>query len=379
MRRMRFGLAILAAALFAPAMAHSHPVEKTTPADAERRAATMASAAVRFLAALEPAQRARIVRGLDDNAARTDWSNLPSAIYPRTAGMALGELSDGQRRAFHDLLAATLSGSGYGEAATIMWIDDVLQGIEAERLASGAVPAERRDLMQRVLASRSSGNYWISLFGDPATPRWGWSINGHHFAANLTVVDGRIAFTPLFLGANPQTVPVGRYAGWRVLDHKIADGFALLASLTPEQRKTALVSPEVDPSQFTGKGSRAAARAPLGLPAEQLNVVQRARLMALVEDFVGFASTEAAEAQMAAIRADGPGKLRLAWWGSPEDREKRFMYRIAGPAILIEYVREPRPDGSGDNHVHAVVRDPRNDYGEHWLKRHYTETPHPPP
>lgn len=375
-----WGRALLAAAaLLVQPAAWSHPGEHPPAADSAQRAASMGAAARKFLALLEPDQRARIVRGLDDIAARTDWSNLPSAIYSRTAGMPLGELGDAQRRAFHDLLAVTLSGAGYGEAATIMWIDDVLGGIEADRLAKGEVPAELRERVERLQASRSSGNYWVSIFGDPASPRWGWSVNGHHFAANVTVVDGKIAFTPLFLGANPQTVPSGRYAGWRVLDHKIADAFTLFASLRPDQRAAALVGSAVDPAQFTGKGSHAAAREPAGLSADRMTAAQRAQVMALVEDFVGFANADAAAAQMAAIRADGPAKLRLAWWGDPDDREKRFMYRIAGPAILIEYVREPRANGAGDNHVHAIVRDPRNDYGADWLKRHYTEAPHPLP
>jgi hypothetical protein len=53
------------------------------------------------------------------------------------------------------------------------------------------------------------------------------------------------------------------------------------------------------------------------------------------------------------------------------------MYRISGPSILIEYVREPNQQGGPANHVHAIVRDPSNDYGEDWLSQHYTETPHP--
>ncbi len=85
----------------------------------------------------------------------------------RAVAWRLGELSDAQRIAFHDLLAASMSAEGYGEATTIMWIDDILRGIEAERLANGAVPAELRSQAEKVQQSRSSGNYWISLFGDP--------------------------------------------------------------------------------------------------------------------------------------------------------------------------------------------------------------------
>lgn len=376
MKRTALAFTALLGALLWSATASGHPAPKPLFADSAARAAAMSEAAARLLAALDQEQRRKFVRALDDNAARTDWSNLPSSIYPRSA-LALYELSDSQRVALHDLLAAAMSGEGYAEAATIMWIDDILHGIEAERLASGAVPADRRAAAERGLQARSSGNYWISLFGEPGSRLWGWMINGHHFSANFTVVDGRIAFTPLFLGANPQTVQQGRYAGWRVLDHEIAGGFALIAALDPAQRKAALVSPTIDPAQFTGKGRKGVAMADAGIAVDRLNPTQREGLYALIGEFVDFASREAAAAQMAAIRADSPAKLRFAWWGDADDRAKRFMFRIAGPSILIEYVREARNDGSPDNHVHAIVRDPRNDYGENWLSRHYTEVPHP--
>ena len=47
-----------------------------------------------------------------------------------------------------------------------------------------------------------------------------------------------------------------------------------------------------------------------------------------------------------------------------------------GPSILIEYVRQGQRSTPA-NHVHAIVRDPRNDYGEDWLAKHYREQPHP--
>lgn len=376
MNRSIFAISLLLTVSALPTKLAAHPATKVSATDSSARAANISEAATRFLATLDTAQRAKFERSIDDNAARTDWSNLPSAIYPRS-GLALGELSDAQRLAFHDLLSASMSGEGYGEATTIMWIDDILHGIEAQRLTSGAVPVERREIAEKVLKSRSSGNYWIGLFGDPTSKRWGWMINGHHFAANFTVVDGQTAFTPLFLGANPQTIQNGPYAGWRVLDHEIAGGFAMIASLDPAQRTAAMVADTIDPKQFTGKGRKDAPLSDVGLSGDQLTTAQRERLMALVEEFIGFANYEASMVQLAAVRADDPAKLRFAWWGFADDRSQRFMYRISSPSILIEYVREPNRDGGPDNHVHAIVRDPRNDYGEDWLSKHYTEAPHP--
>jgi hypothetical protein len=356
-----------------PALAHPVPHGQ---AAAHSQSAAMSAAAQAFIASLDQQQRQALLASLDDEAARTDWSNLPAAIYPRS-GLAVGDLSDAQRLALHDLLASAMSGEGYGEATTIMWIDDLLREIEAQRLAAGEVPEDQRATREQVMQSRGSGNYWLRLFGDPADGPWGWMINGHHFAANFTVVDGRTAFTPLFLGANPQIVQSGPYTGWRVLDHEISSAFALMASLDAEQRAAALVGDAVEPAAFAGKGAKDLDRSRLGLSAERLSPEQSERLLALVEDFVGFANDDAAAAQLAAIRADGVGALHLAWWGSPEDPSQRFMYRIEGPSILIDYVREGNPDGSPQNHVHAIVRDPRNDYGEGWLSRHYSEVPHP--
>lgn len=356
----------------APCSTAAHEVDRRSIDNAER-AAAMTTAAQAFAASLSPEQHGLLAKDLADGAARTDWSNLPSAVYPRK-GLALGDLDDRQRRAFHDLLAASTSSQGYAKAATIMWIDDILRGIETERLPS--VPAEQRAQRQRVMESRSSGNYWIAMFGNPASGRWGWMINGHHFAANFTVVEGRVAFTPLFLGANPQTIERGPYAGWRVLGNEIAEGFALFRSLTPEQRSEALVGPTVTAELFTGKGRKDAQPKPVGLGADQLDPDKRDKLMRLVEEFVAAAADTAAAEQMRRIRADGANRLHLAWWGSTEDPSQRFLYRIQGPSILIEFTREPDGAGAG-NHVHAIVRDPRNDYGEDWLGRHYVEAPHP--
>ena len=54
-------------------------------------------------------------------------------------------------------------------------------------------------------------------------------------------------------------------------------------------------------------------------------------------------------------------------WRGPLDPAGRFYYRVHGPRILIEYSRQD------ENHDHTIVRDPKNDYGEDWLGKHYEE------
>lgn len=361
----------VALACLAGAPAIAHPGH----ADSSPRAASMGQAAAAFLATLAPEQRAKAARPFGDDRARTNWSNLPSIMYPRD-GVAVGELTPAQRVALHDLLASALSSQGYGKATTIMWIEEVLRAEEEARFKTTDLTPERRDRFRRLIESRDIANYWITMFGRPGEARWGWMLSGHHLAANFTVVDGRVGFTPMFLGAEPQVVRAGPYAGWRVLDQEIARGFALVRSLSPEQRRAAVVADRVDDALFTGKGRKDSLSATVGLPASRLSAEQQLMLWGLVREFVGVAADEAADAQLRAIERDGVGKLHFAWWGAIDDPAKRFMYRIHGPSILIEYVREDR-GGTPGNHVHAIVRDPRNDYGEDWLAKHYAESPHP--
>ncbi|MFN7397786.1 MAG: DUF3500 domain-containing protein [Sandaracinobacter sp.] len=102
---------------------------------------------------------------------------------------------------------------------------------------------------------------------------------------------------------------------------------------------------------------------------------EQGRAAALVREYVGNAADEPAARKLAAIAADKD--LRFAWWGPVDDLKQRFMYRLAWPSILIEFVREPTRDGGPANHVHAIVRGPVNDYGGDWLGRHYVEDHRP--
>lgn len=337
----------------------------------------ISAATTRFLDTLSAEQRAVAVRPFEDDAARVNWSNLPALMAPRH-GVALAELTPEQRLAVHGMMVAAMSSQGYGKATTIMWIDDILRVEEGEWLSTATLTPEQRALREQILASRSSDNYWVVVFGDPASARWGWALSGHHLAANFTVVDGRVAFTPLFLGAAPQTVTSGRYAGWSVLQHEIDRGFALIASLNEAQLGKARIGDAVTNDLFTGRGRKDSLATPVGLPASQLDERQQAQLWGLIREFVGDATDDAAAAQIESVRADGMDNLHFAWWGPTNDPAQRFMYRIHGPSILIEYTRERDTRGGGGpaNHVHAIVRDPRNDYGEDWLGRHYTEVPH---
>ena len=329
---------------------------------------SMQHAAVALLEALDADQRELIAFELSDTTARTNWSNLPDVLYDR-GGLRTGDMSEIQRQRFHDLLRASSSSQGYLKLSGIMWLDDILR---EEALAQGD-PGD--GFRGRIVESWRSDNYYVSVFGDPAVDsNWAWLITGHHLAASFTVAGERVAFTPMFLGAEPYTIETGPYAGWRVLSHEVERGFALLQSLTPTQSSTAVLGSEVPGDILSGPGRQASLAQYEGLQASTLSSPQQQLLHRLIEEYVRNANPAAADAQLSSIDSDGLDSLYFAWMGPTDSIDARYYYRVHGPSILIEYVRE---HGIGTdalaNHIHTIVRDPSNDYGEDWLGLHYRE------
>jgi hypothetical protein len=367
----KFAIAAVPAMLMilsaSPAAAHNgedHSAEMS-------RVEAMRSTTLAFLASLDEAQRASAVTSLDDNEARTGWSNLPVSMAPRT-GVAVADMSAEQRKAFHAMLAAALSSQGYLKSATIFWHEDVLHDLGTAAVTAMPDTDPRKAEGAAFMANYDSEKFFAKVYGDPAGADWAWTVTGHHYAANFTVSGGRIAFTPLFLGANPQIVPDGRYAGWRILQHEADRAMALLGSLREEQKMQAVLADAVDDQAFLGKGRQDRLAKPAGIAASQLTAAQLEILNGLIDEYLGDASDEAAARQRQAIEADGYDKLYFAWWGPVADPAARYMFRVQGPSILIDYVRES--SGRDEyNHVHSIVRDPANDYGAVWLERHYQE------
>lgn len=326
-------------------------------------AAQMAEAARALVATLEPAQREQVVFPMEAET-RSNWSNLPT-IMVAPPGLMIGAMNDAQRKATHDLLRASLSSQGYAKMTSVMRLEDLLHDIDAAQLA--AQPENEETLLRKAfIETYDYGNYAVALFGEPGSAAWGWKLAGHHAAANFTVSNGRVGFTPTFLGSAPMIVQEGRFAGLQALPHEGGRGIDLMRSLTAAQQQVARVAPEVAEDVFEGAGRKASLQQFEGIEASEFSAEQMRLLQVLVEEYVGNAEFDAADAQLEAIREAGWGELHFSWRG-PVDPAGRFYYRVHGPRLLIEYNRQDA------NHDHSIVRDPQNDYGEDWLGRHVAE------
>jgi hypothetical protein len=97
-----------------------------------------------------------------------------------------------------------------------------------------------------------------------------------------------------------------------------------------------------------------------GLRSADMSPGQQRLLRMLVEEYVRNADFDVAERQLAAIADAGWENLWLSWRGATDDAMAPLYYRVHGERIFIELAQRP-------NHIHTLVRDPANDYGEAWL------------
>src|SRR4030095_3909677 len=95
---------------------------------------------------------------------------------------------------------------------------------------------------------------------------WGWRVEGHHLAANFTIVNGRFfASTPSFLGANPGRVLKGPRQGVRVLAAEEDQARSLAVSMNEDQRKLGLLTTNAPKEIFTEAKHRVKPLGPAGL------------------------------------------------------------------------------------------------------------------
>ena len=317
----------------------------------ERAAVARASKAARtFVAMLSEAQRKVATAPLGDPS-RTKWGFVP-AQYP---GVMLGDLDAAQRDAARALLCAVVSDRGLATVDAIVALEDELHARETAR----GLDARHRDPRR----------YWLQVFGEPSERgAWAMRLQGHHVSLHVAFADGAMAGgSPRFLGANPHRLPDGPRAGLRVLAAEEDLARALLASLSDEQRRVAVVGQTAPPDVVLGPTRAAAeAGAARGLAHGAMTATQRNALWRIVDHFAHVLVPEFADADLRRVRNASLDAVTFCWMGATEQGQGHY-WRVQGPTFVLEY------DCTQDraNHVHTVWRDFERDFGGDLLRAHY--------
>ena len=311
-----------------------------------RDAELMAEAARKLLDELDPAQTSRVRFEPTDDLTRTDWDFRPR----RGPGLTMGEMTPAQQAAVRGLVAAGTSLAGYARVWSIVGLEAVLARLEPGR------------------SDRDPTAYAVALFGDPSDAAWAWRFQGHHVSLNATIVDGRVAAAPSFLGANPETVRSAESVVSRPLAEEDDLGRAIVRALDDAGRRRAVISDDAPPDILTSNAPRVSQPPDGGIPVRDMPGSAREIVARLLRAY----ATRLPERLGARERErlDGPDAktLHFAWAGGLEPGQGHY-YRLAGRRLLIE------ADCTQDdaNHIHTVWRDPEGDFGRDLLREHVAD------
>jgi hypothetical protein len=312
----------------------------------------MSGVAIQFLESLTGAQKEKAQLAFD-NEERYNWHYVPM----ERKGIPLKELTGKQEKIAMDLLHTALNDTAFEKTMAIIKLENVLREME------NASPDYR-----------NPGNYYFSVFGNPADSIWGWRLEGHHVSFNFSSKNNRlISGSPGFLGSNPAVVLSGPQKGLQILKDESLLGLELLNSLTTEQKQKAIVSVRAPADIITGSSRKAIIQTLQGVVYHELNSEQQKKFLQLLSLYIYRYQKSLAAQLMREIEEAGLSNLRFAWAGEQEPGVGHpNYYRIQGPTIIIEYDNTQ----NNANHVHTVLRDLKNDFGGDELLEHYRNSKH---
>lgn len=319
----------------------------------------MVAAAGKLLALLPSAQLDRLCYAVDAHEWQS-WAN-PEFMQHDT-GLRLDERDGPVRDAALAVVEASLSPEGYALTRNLMRINGFLG-----------------DLVDLPLLMNEY-SYNFALYGTPSeTEPWGWQLFGHHVALNCLVVGSQMVISPVFLGAEPDTIDDGPFQGLKVFKERIQWARELMSTLTAELREEATVYQEMqDPAMPQGRLHSGDERHLAGcfqdnrvipyegIPVPSMPPAALALLDRLVEDSIAYLPAGPRAARLREIQEHYQDTW-FSWIGGWRG-EEAFYFRIQSPVAILELDHHTgvflNNDTPAPFHMHTVVRTPNgNDYG----------------
>ena len=320
--------------------------------ESQQRKQKLSTIANTFLNTLTPELRNASL--FDFNSAeRTEFFFVPI----ERKGTNFKQFNESQKEAALNLLRASLSKKGFHKSEEIRQLEKVLLKIEDPPLIFNG---------KKVIRDYLDYHFWI--FGVPSeTKLWGWKFEGHHISFNFISKNNTIlSSTPSFLGANPAIVAIKGFKKKQILKSEMEMGAQLVSSFDTPQNNIARFSKNAPIDIITKNNFKAEKINPLGISYKELNATQKNLFLKLLNEYIDTYKFGFAEDLKKKVNRSGIENLHFAYAGEINST-KGFYYRIQGGVLLIEYDNIQ----NDANHVHSVVRDLSNDWGESILKRHY--------
>lgn len=335
-------------------------------ADESAPVAACVAAAQQLLTVVTEAQRQLLCHEMD---ARQWHAWMNPEVYMMRFGLRLDEIEAPVRDAILEVVRASLSEKGFARARNLMRVNHFLgELVNAPRVLN-------------------EFSYNFNLFGTPSlTEPWGWNFYGHHLCLNCRFVGNQMVLTPVFMGAEPNCIDTGPFAGLTIFDDEEHLGLDLMRSLPePLQRKAQLYGKKRDPTMPPG-------RVAMGDELHLTGAFQDNRIIpyegARVEDMPADLQDKVMDlfATYLTYLPDGPRLARLAdarkhlpdtWfcWIGGFDDDSPFYYRLQSPVLIVEFdhhagvfLGNTAPEKF---HIHTLVRTPNgNDYGMDLVRQH---------
>ena len=313
------------------------------------------NAANAFLGSLSKEQVAQTKFEVDD----LEWRKWDNRHFYKRQGVGFDEMNEEQRKLAFGLMKSSLSAKGLKLSQDIMKLNGTL--------------AELADDFDEY----GEWLYWITIMGEPSkTEPWGWQIDGHHLIVNYFVLGDQVVMSPVFVGSEPVIATSGKFKGTAVLQEEQNKGLEFVLTLDDAQRKQAIIKTskpgnDILTQAYTDNIDLDYA----GIPGSKLNEQQRAKLLEVIQLYVGNMDDAHAKVKMSEVKRH-LDRTYFAWIGETTDKSV-YYYRIHSPVLLIEFDHERRvaPFRSREpsrDHIHAVLRTPNgNDYGKDLLRQHY--------
>jgi hypothetical protein len=204
--------------------------------------------------------------------------------------------------------------------------------------------------------------YYLAIFGTPSEKEpWMVQFGGHHLGVNVTVIGKHFVLTPTHTGAQPTLFKRGEMEV-RPLGLENDTAFNLVNALDENQKAKAILGAKAQQELLLGPGQDARkVPAPEGVKGSALTAKQQAMLLDVIGAWVDIVEPDTARTRMVEIK-ENIGETYFAWKG-PTEKGSAVYFRVQGPTVWIEYA----PQG-GTNHIHTVIRNPKDDYGAGLLK-----------